>query len=202
MILEAREGFEVVGEARDGREAVALVVRERPDVVLMDIRMPKLDGVQATRELVDAGCPSRILILTTFDHDEYVYAAIRAGASGFLLKDAQPTQLADAVRVVGAGEALLAPSITRRLLDRFATLPPPGWRGRSGSLAALTGRELEVLTLLAAGLANAEIAARLYIGEATVKSHVSHLLSKLGVRDRVQAVIVAYEAGLVRPVGF
>ena len=163
--------------------------------------MPHLDGVEATRQIVAVGSPARILVLTTYDLDEYVYAAIRAGASGFMLKDVQPAQLAEAIRVIAAGDALLAPSVTRRLLGQFArTLPGPRFRPASpASLSALTERETEVLRLLAAGLSNAELAGRLYISEATVKSHVSSLLRKLGLRDRVQAVILAYDAGLVTP---
>ena len=198
MILEARPDLQVVGEAEDGAQAVRLARQTRPDVILMDVRMPHLDGVEATRQIVASGSPARILVLTTYDLDEYVYAAIRAGASGFLLKDVQPAQLADAIRVIAAGDALLAPSVTRRLLGQFArTLPAR--RATPASLSALTERETEVLRLLAAGLSNAELAGRLYISEATVKSHVSSLLGKLGLRDRVQAVILAYDAGLVTP---
>jgi DNA-binding NarL/FixJ family response regulator len=198
MILEARPDLEVVGEADDGLQAVEVVGSVEPDVVLMDVRMPNLDGVEATRRLVSSGSRAKVIVLTTYDLDEYVYDAIRAGASGFLLKDVQPAQLVDAVRVVAAGDALLSPSITRRLLDRFARSlpdrnPPPA------SLASLTDREVEVLRLLASGLSNAELAERLVVSEATVKSHVSNVLHKLGLRDRVQAVILAYEAGLVRP---
>ena len=197
LILETRDDLEVVGEAEDGREAVDLARRLKPDVILMDVRMPNVDGVEATRRLAAAGSPARVLILTTFDLDEYVYEAIRAGASGFLLKDVQPAQLVEAVRVVAAGEALLAPTVTRRLLDRFAdslpsTKPPP-------ELARLTERELEILTLLAEGLSNAELAERLFLSETTVKSHVSSVLRKLELRDRVQAVVLAYKAGLARP---
>ena len=201
MILEARPDLQVVGEAEDGRQAVSLARQTRPDVILMDVRMPHLDGVEATRQIVAAGSPARILVLTTYDLDEYVYAAIRAGASGFLLKDVQPDQLAEAIRVIAAGDALLAPSVTRRLLGQFArTLPGPrASRASPASLAALTERETEVLRLLAIGLSNAELAGRLYISEATVKSHVSSLLRKLGLRDRVQAVILAYDTGLVTP---
>ena len=201
MILEARPGLQVVGEAEDGAQAVSLAAQTQPDVILMDVRMPHLDGVEATRQIVAAGSPARILVLTTYDLDDYVYAAIRAGASGFLLKDVQPAQLAEAIRVIAAGDALLAPSVTRRLLGQFArTLPGPRFRPASpASLSALTERETEVLRLLAAGLSNAELAGRLYISEATVKSHVSSLLRKLGLRDRVQAVILAYDAGLVTP---
>jgi DNA-binding NarL/FixJ family response regulator len=198
MILEARPDLQVVGEAEDGAQAVRLARQTQPDVILMDVRMPHLDGVEATRQIVAAGSPARILVLTTYDLDDYVYAAIRAGASGFLLKDVQPAQLAEAIRVIAAGEALLAPSVTRRLLGQFASALP-GLRATPASLSALTERETEVLRLLAAGLSNAELAGRLYISEATVKSHVSSLLRKLGLRDRVQAVILAYDAGLVTP---
>jgi DNA-binding NarL/FixJ family response regulator len=198
LILESREDIEVVGEAEDGREAIELARKVDPDVILMDVRMPNLDGVEATRRLVAGGSRARIVILTTFDLDEYVFESIRAGASGFLLKDVLPAQLVDAIRVVAAGEALLAPSVTRRLLDRFAhTLP--GEERPPPELASLTDRELEVLKLLASGLSNAELAERLFLSETTVKSHISSVLRKLGLRDRVQAVVLAYEAGLVRP---
>jgi DNA-binding NarL/FixJ family response regulator len=198
MILAAQPDIEVVGEAEDGRQAIDLTNRVFPDVILMDVRMPVLDGLEATRRLVELGTTARILVLTTFDLDEYVYAAIRAGASGFLLKDARPSQLVDAIRVVSDGEALLAPAITRRLLERFAaTLPTP--EERAPALATLTDRERDVLELVASGLSNSEIAERLFLGETTVKTHVSSLLRKLGLRDRVQAVVLAYEAGLVRP---
>jgi len=197
MILEARDDFEVVGEAANGVEAVELALRVQPDVILMDVRMPVLDGVEATRRLVASGSPARVLILTTFDLDEYVHAAIRAGASGFLLKDVEPEELVAAVRVVADGDALLAPSVTRRLLERFAdTLSS---EVASPDLDALTSRELETLRLLASGLSNAEIAEQLVVTEATVKTHVSGVLRKLRVRDRVQAVVAAYDAGLVRP---
>ena len=196
-ILGARPEIEVVGEAENGAEAVSLAERRRPDVILMDIRMPVLDGVQATRRLVQDGSPARILVLTTFDLDEYVHAAIRAGASGFLLKDVTPAKLVEAIRIVAGGDALLAPSVTRRLLERFADTLPVGDRSRD-ALAHLTARETEVLRLLAAGLSNAEIAAELVVTEATVKTHISSLLRKLGLRDRVQAVILAYETGLVK----
>jgi DNA-binding NarL/FixJ family response regulator len=199
LILEAREDIEVVGEAEDGREAIELARRVDPDVILMDIRMPNVDGVAATRRLVAGGARARILILTTFDLDEYVYEAIRAGASGFLLKDVQPAQLVDAIRVVAAGEALLAPSVTRRLLERFAHTLPGADEQPPPELETLTERELEVLKLLAGGLSNAELAKRLFLSETTVKSHISSVLRKLGLRDRVQAVVLAYEAGLVRP---
>jgi DNA-binding NarL/FixJ family response regulator len=198
LILETREDIEVVGEAEDGREAIELARQLDPDVILMDVRMPNLDGVEATRRLVAAGSRARILILTTFDLDEYVFAALRSGASGFLLKDVHPPQLVDAIRVVAAGEALLAPTVTRRLLDRFAhTLP--GDDEKPPQLDSLTERELEILKLLAGGLSNAELAQRLFLSETTVKSHISSVLRKLGLRDRVQAVVYAYEAGLVRP---
>ena len=198
MILASQPDIEVVGEAEDGRQAIDLTNRLMPDVILMDVRMPVLDGLEATRRLVELGTSARILILTTFDLDEYVYAAIRAGASGFLLKDARPSQLVDAIRVIADGEALLAPAVTKRLLDRFAeTLPTP--EERAPALATLTERERDVLELVASGLSNSEIAERLFLGETTVKTHVSSLLRKLGLRDRVQAVVLAYEAGLVRP---
>jgi DNA-binding NarL/FixJ family response regulator len=198
MILAAQPDIEVVGEAEDGRQAIDLTNRLLPDVILMDVRMPVLDGLEATRRLVELGTTARILILTTFDLDEYVYAAIRAGASGFLLKDVRPSQLVDAIRVVADGEALLAPAVTRRLLERFAaTLPTP--EERAPALATLTDRERDVLELVASGLSNSEIAERLFLGETTVKTHVSSMLRKLGLRDRVQAVVLAYEAGLVRP---
>jgi DNA-binding NarL/FixJ family response regulator len=199
MILEAREDIEVVGEAEDGAQALELARRRRPDVILMDVRMPRLDGVEATRRLVEEGSEARILILTTFDLDEYVYEALRAGASGFLLKDLQAAQLVEAIRVVARGEALLAPTVTRRLLDRFAHTLPDSSRTAPAALAELTERELEVLTLLASGLSNAELAERLFLSETTVKTHVSSILRKLGLRDRVQAVVLAYQAGLVRP---
>ncbi len=202
MILDARDDIVVVGEAADGVAAVDLVAREAPDVVLMDVRMPELDGIGATARIVDAGSAAKIIILTTYDLDEYVYSALRAGASGFLLKDVRPQELADAVRVVAGGDALLAPTVTRRLLDRLAgTLPgapeaPPRLEELDDEL---TERELEVLGFVALALSNAEIAARLTISEPTVKTHVSAILRKLGLRDRVQAVVLAYDIGLVRP---
>jgi DNA-binding NarL/FixJ family response regulator len=196
MILETQADIEVVGDAGDGVEPIAVTRRLQPDVVLMDIRMPNLDGLQATKQLMAAGSASRVVILTTFDLDEYVYQALTAGASGFLLKNAPPEQLIGAVRVVAAGDALLAPSITRRVIQQFARLPVPGG---TDALAGLTERERQVLQLVARGLSNAEIAAELFVSDATVKSHVAHLLSKLGLRDRVQAVVLAYESGLVRP---
>ena len=195
-ILGSRPEIEIVGEAENGAEAVALAERRRPDVILMDIRMPLLDGVEATRRLVAEGSPARILVLTTFDLDEYVHAAIRAGASGFLLKDVTPAELVEAIRIVAGGDSLLAPSVTRRLLERFAVTLPPGDQS-SEVLGRLTARETEVLRLLAGGLSNAEIASELVVSEATVKTHISSLLRKLGLRDRVQAVILAYETGLV-----
>ena len=194
-ILETRPDLEVVGEAENGVEAVALAERRSPDVILRDIRMPIVDGVEATRQLVAKGSAARVLILTTFDLDEYVHAAIRAGASGFLLKDVKPADLVHAIHVVAAGEALLAPTVTRRLLERFATTLPVGDHTGQG-LAELTTRETEVLRLLAGGLSNAEIAAKLVLSEATVKTHISNILRKLRLRDRVQAVILAYETGL------
>ena len=199
MILEARDDIDVVGEAADGAEAVELALRLDPDVILMDVRMPRLDGVEATRRLTTAGSRARVVILTTFDLDEYVHEAIRAGASGFLLKDVQPTQLVDAVRVIAGGDALLAPTVTRRLLDRFARAVPD--REQPPSLQGLTPRELEILRLVARGLSNAEIAQALVVSEATVKTHVSSILRKLHLRDRVQAVVAAYDAGLVVPSG-
>jgi DNA-binding NarL/FixJ family response regulator len=198
MILETQADLEVAGEAGDGVEAVTATRRLRPDVVLMDIRMPKLDGLEATSRIVAAGSGSRVVILTTFDLDEYVYQALTAGASGFLLKNAPPEQLITAVRVAAAGDALLGPSITRRVIEQFVRLPPPG---AARPVAGLTDREQEVLKLIARGLSNAEIAAELFVSDATVKSHVAHLLAKLGLRDRVQAVVFAYESGLVRPGG-
>lgn len=197
MILEARPDIEVVAEAENGAEAVELARRLDPDVILMDVRMPKLDGVEATRRLSAAGVRARVVILTTFDLDEYVHEALRAGASGFLLKDVQPAQLVDAVRIIAGGDALLAPTVTRRLLDRFAESLPDG--RPPPSLETLTTRELEILQAVASGLSNAEIAEKLVVTEATVKSHVSNVLRKLQLRDRVQAVVVAYDAGLVRP---
>ena len=199
MVLEARDDMEVVGEAENGAGALELAARCRPDVILMDVRMPVMDGVEATRRLAGTGTSARIVILTTFDSDEYVYEALRAGASGFLLKDVQPAQLVDAIRVVARGEALLAPTVTRRLLDRFAHTLPDSSRTVPAALEELTERELEVLTLLASGLSNAELAGRLFLSETTVKTHVSSILRKLGVRDRVQAVVMAHQAGLVEP---
>jgi DNA-binding NarL/FixJ family response regulator len=197
MIIDSRDDLEVVGEAGDGVQAVALTRSLRPDVVLMDVRMPRMDGIEATRQLAAAGSPARVIILTTFDLDEPVFAALRAGASGFLLKDTRPDDLAAAVRVVAGGDALLAPTVTRRLLDRFAGELPGGTA--PPALDALSQREIEVLTLVARALSNDEIAERLTLSRATVKTHLSAILFKLGLRDRVQAAVLAYECGLVRP---
>jgi DNA-binding NarL/FixJ family response regulator len=192
MIVESHPGMEVAGEAADGQEAIELVRRERPDVMLMDIRMPRVDGLEATRQVAGA---TRVVILTTYELDEYVFDALAAGASGFLLKAAPPEQLIRAIEVVAAGDALLDPSVTRRLIQEFAKRPEPALK-RPKELGSLTERELEVLLELARGFTNAEIAGRLHVSETTVKTHVAHVLDKLGLRDRVQAVIVAYEAGL------
>jgi DNA-binding NarL/FixJ family response regulator len=197
MILDAEPDIEVVGEAADGQQAVAFCREHRTDVVLMDVRMPVMDGVEATRRIVAAPESPRVLMLTTFDMDEYVYDAIRAGASGFLLKDVRPDDLAHGVRTVAAGETLLAPAITQRLVAEFVRRPPPGRRPER--LHTLTERESEVLALVAAGLSNAEIANRLVLSETTVKTHVTRILTKLNLRDRVQAVVLAYESGLVVP---
>jgi DNA-binding NarL/FixJ family response regulator len=198
MILEAQPDMEVIGEAANGLDAVDLARSLAPDVVLMDVRMPELDGIEATRQVTAcSGEGLHVLMLTTFDLDEYVYQAIRAGASGFLLKDVRPAELVHAVRVVSVGDTLLAPAITRRLLEEFVRRPLAGQR--PAELAELTGREAEVLGLVARGLSNAEIAQQLYLGETTVKTHVTRILTKLHLRDRVQAVVLAYEAGLVRP---
>ena len=198
MILDAKDDLEVVGEADDGAEAAILAARLRPDVVLMDVRMPGTDGIEATRRIVASGNPARIIVLTTFDADDYVFSALRAGASGFLLKDVRPAELVEAIRIVARGDALLSPSVTRRLLDRFAAeLPATG--STPPDLGGLTERELEVLRLVALALSNAEIAAQLVVTEATVKTHVSSVLRKLQLRDRVQAVVLAYDVGLVQP---
>jgi DNA-binding NarL/FixJ family response regulator len=218
LVLDSQEDLAVLGEAADGGEAIRMAARLRPDVVLMDVRMPVTDGIQATRAIVAAGGPTRVLILTTFDLDQYVYSALRAGASGFLLKDVPPTDLLSAIRAVASGDAVVAPSTTRRLLDAFAhRLPasdeaddpglgpgPSGAAARSGverdaRLARLTEREREVLAEVATASSNAEIAGRLVLSEATVKTHVGRILAKLELRDRVQAVVFAYETGLVRP---
>jgi DNA-binding NarL/FixJ family response regulator len=199
MILNNEDDLNVVGEASDGAEAVELTKRLLPQVVLMDVRMPNMNGIDATRRILACGVASRVLILTTFDLDEYVYEALRAGASGFLLKDVTARQLVDGVRVVAAGEALLAPTVTRRLLERFAPTLPGGEPQPLPALESLTDRELEILTLLASGLSNAELGAKLYLSEPTIKTHLSSIFRKLGVRDRVQAVIAAFDAGLVEP---
>jgi DNA-binding NarL/FixJ family response regulator len=198
LIVDARPDLEVVGEAEDGEQAVALVGELDPDVILLDIRMPNLDGIEATKRIVASGSGTRILVLTTFDLDEYVYGAIRAGASGFLLKDVRPGELVDAIRVVASGNALLGPTAVDRLLRQFSA-PVDERPLDTGAVGSLTDREAETLRLLAKGLSNAEIAATLVVSETTVKTHVSNLLRKLGVRDRVQAVIAAYDAGVVQP---
>jgi DNA-binding NarL/FixJ family response regulator len=203
MILDAEPEMEVVGEAADGREAIDQVRSLRPDVVLMDIRMPELDGLEASRRILANGVAGddapRILMLTTFDLDEYVYEALRAGASGFLLKDTPPEQLVAAIQVVAAGDALLSPSITRRVISEFVKGTGPKPQAQFPRLQDLTARELEVLVLIARGLSNAEIAKALFVSETTVKTHVARILMKLGLRDRVQAVVLAYEAGVVTP---
>jgi DNA-binding NarL/FixJ family response regulator len=198
MLLEAEPDICVAGEAGNGAEALTQARRLDPDVVLMDVRMPEVDGIEATRLLVRAGCRARVLMLTTFNLDEYVYRAMKAGASGFLLKDASREQLARAVRTVSAGEALLAPSITRRLIEDFCRGPAPDSAGAGGK-SGLTERELDVIRLIAQGKSNAEVAASLFLGEATVKSHIARILAKTGLRDRVQVVVFAYEKGIVRP---
>jgi DNA-binding NarL/FixJ family response regulator len=197
-LLETEPGLSVVAEAGDGLSAVEAASRTRPDLVLMDIRMPVLDGIEATRRIRALAEPARVLILTTFDLDEYVYDALKAGASGFLLKDAPAEQLVAGLHVVAAGDALLAPAITKRLIEEFAKRPTPPPDGPV-ELAELTAREREILRLVARGMSNAEIAAELIVGESTVKTHVGNVLMKLGLRDRVQAVVLAYETGLVRP---
>jgi DNA-binding NarL/FixJ family response regulator len=198
MILEAQPDLEVVGEAGDGSAAIDAVRTLRPDVVLMDVRMPGVDGIEATRRLTEAGVPGKIVILTTYDLDEYVFDALAAGASGFLLKHVPPEELVRGVRVAASGEALLAPSITKRLIEEFAKQRAP-LRASGTDLKSLTDREREVLTLLGRGLSNPEIAKDLKVGEATVKTHVAHVLDKLELRDRVQAAIFAYEIGLIKP---
>lgn len=204
MILDAEDDLEVVGVAGDGAEALEVVTATAPDLVLMDVRMPGVDGIEATRRIHDGGLEARVLVLTTFDLDEYVFDAVRAGASGFLLKDTPPEDLVRAVRIIASGDALLAPSVTRRLIEEFGragAVPTPGGTAPADDerLARLTDREREVLVLMARGLSNTEIAEALIVGEATVKTHVGRVLMKLGVRDRVQAVVLAYDVGLVRP---
>ena len=200
MVLEAQPDMIVVGEAADGSAAVTLAAgRPQPDVMVMDVRMPVLDGVQATRQICAAGDRPRVLMLTTFDLDEYAFAALKAGASGFLLKDVPPHELLFAIRAVHSGDAVVAPSTTKRLIDRFVPLLPAAGAQAPPDLAGLTEREREVLMHMAAGLSNTEIAGRLVVAEATIKTHVGRILSKLGLRDRVQAVVLAYESGLVRP---
>jgi len=199
VLLNAQPDIEVIAEAVNGQEAIAHAAGLRPDVILMDVRMPVLDGLQATREIIAQPDPPKILVLTTFDLDDYVYEALRSGASGFLLKDASANELADAVRLVAAGDAMLAPGVTRRLIAEFARMGAP--RGPNRRLEGLTERESEVLALVARGLSNAEIAERLFVAEQTVKTHVSRILMKLGLRDRTQAVVLAYETGLVHPGG-
>ena len=202
LVLDAQDDMQVVGEAGNGAAALRFVQDKHPDVVLMDVRMPGMDGIEATRRIVGSASTTRVLILTTFDLDEYAYAGLRAGASGFLLKDVPPNDLLSAIRAVASGDAVVAPAVTRRLLDAFLPhLPDPG-RGPGAlppEVKELTAREREILTEVAAGLSNAEIAERLVLAEATVKTHVGRMLSKLGLRDRVQAVVYAYEHGLVRP---
>jgi DNA-binding NarL/FixJ family response regulator len=198
-ILDAQQDIEVIGEAEHGAQAVENATRLHPDVVIMDIRMPRLDGIEATKRLAVQGEKApKVLLLTTFDLDGYVYQALRAGAAGFLLKDTPPRQLAEAVRTIAAGESLLAPAVTKRLIERYVSRPQ-GDTARRERFAELTERELEVLQLITRGLSNAEIGARLFLSEATVKTHVTRILSKLSVRDRVQAVVLAYESGLVQP---
>jgi DNA-binding NarL/FixJ family response regulator len=201
MVLDAQSDIDVVGEAGDGAEALALLDRTAADVVVMDIRMPVMDGVEATERIGERPDPPRILVLTTFDTDEDAFAALQAGASGFLLKNVPPEELLTAIRIVAAGDSVVAPRVTRRLLDRFAGQLTPASRQRDDRLAALTDREREVLELVAQGLSNAEIAAHLHVAEATVKTHFGRILAKLELRDRVQAVVLAYEIGLVRPAG-
>ena len=197
-LIVQRAGMDVVGQAADGIEAIEQAAEHSPDVVLMDVRMPRLDGIEATRRLTAAGFPGKVLALTTFDLDEYVYAAVRAGAAGFLLKDVSPDDLVHAIRVVARGEAMLAPALTRRLLERFARAPAPGG---ASTLPALTDRELAVTRLVAKGLSNNEISRELFLSEATVKTYVSRLLTKLALRDRVQLAALAYETGLVQAGG-
>jgi DNA-binding NarL/FixJ family response regulator len=196
MILDAEEDIDVAGEAADGADAVAEAQRLKPDVILMDVRMPQVDGIEATRRVLAGGLDTKVVMLTTFDMDEYVYDALRAGASGFLLKDVPPEQLVAGIRAVAQGDALLAPSVTRRVIEEFVRRPPASVQTMPPEVAELTARELEVLQLVAKGLSNAEIAKELFVSETTVKTHVAHVLTKLAVRDRVQAVVLAYECGL------
>lgn len=200
LILDLEDDIQVVGEAADGRECLRITAELAPDVVLMDVRMPRLDGIEATRKLVAAGSPSRVLMLTTFDLDELVYAAMAAGASGFLLKDVPREQLVAALRLVARGESVLAPALTRRLIERFVSVPPPSVK-LPDVLLGLSERELEVFGHLARGRSNAEISSVLVLGDATVKTHVASILTKLGLRDRVQAVVLAYETGYLQPTG-
>ena len=200
MILDAEEDIDVAGEAADGADAVAEAQRLRPDVILMDVRMPQVDGIEATRRVLAAdGLDAKVVMLTTFDMDEYVYDALRAGASGFLLKDVPPEQLVAGIRAVAQGDALLAPSVTRRVIEEFVRRPPSSVQTLPAAVQQLTARELEVLKLIAKGLSNAEIAQDLFVSETTVKTHVAHVLTKLNVRDRVQAVVLAYESGIAIP---
>ena len=199
MILEAEPDLEVVGEATNGHEAVTEAGRLRPDVVLMDVRMPEMDGIEATRRLLEGDGDTKVVMLTTFDMDEYVYEALRAGASGFLVKDVPPEQLVAGIRSVASGDSLLAPSVTKRLIQEFVRRPPEVSRSASPELSRLTAREVEVLRMMARGLSNPEIAGELFVSETTVKTHVAHVLAKLRVRDRVQAVVFAYESGAVSP---
>jgi DNA-binding NarL/FixJ family response regulator len=200
VMLDTQDDLEVVGEAADGAAAIEEAFTLRPDVIVMDIRMPRLDGIEATRRILAQVTPApKILVLTTFDLDEYVWEALRAGAGGFLLKDAPPAQIAQAVRTVASGASIVAPAVTRRLVERFVRTPLPGTSAQGARFAELTAREHEVVVLVARGLSNREIAARLFLSEATVKTHVTRILAKLGLRDRVQAVVLAYESGLVEP---
>ena len=199
MILEAEPDLEVVGEAADGREAVAEAGRLRPDVVLMDVRMPEMDGIEATRRLLDGNGDTKVVMLTTFDMDEYVYEALRAGASGFLIKDVPPEQLVAGIRSAASGDSLLAPSVARRLIQEFVRRPPDALRPPPPELDRLTAREVDVLRMMASGLSNSEIATEFFVSETTVRTHVAHVLAKLGLRDRVHAVVFAYESGLVQP---
>ena len=196
LILESEPDLQVVGEAENGREAVRLAKRDKPAVVLMDVRMPVMDGLEATREITATVPDTKVIVLTTFDLDDYVYGALRAGASGFLLKDAEGDQLIEAVRVIANGDAIIAPSITKRLISEFADRPEAG---NAEGLDQLTEREVDVLRLVAKGMSNAEIGEELFVSETTVKTHVSHILTKLHLRDRVQAVVAAYESGLIKP---